>query len=418
MNTRVRTFTRPCWALIWLWILSIAQYMYRYIFQVNDARTTSYYSATPIWLSALKYELLLLFFLYGAVRFIRRPFYLNARYRRLVEVTAGGILVLGTVLVVRAAVSPGDFDNTVLCGMQLMPWLAGVLLIPLIVEQSHSVVDTLITFEQIAFWTTFSFWLMTVALAMAGIRYPALSYPGVLLRFGGILDDPNGYACLCLLLAALALGFRRARWMLRTAAYGVMVAGTFSLTGYITCFTICCCLVLFRLYRAKNSKAKWLAAGCVFCAICIGAVVLYPYLYSIGQVTEAFEQIYSVKGSSAMTHLLDLAPAESTLQESSLIGLLFGSGGFSENFYWRVLANFGVIGLFVMAGLALLWFYAGCDIDERWRRTLTAWNIGVLIGSTGIAYLLTFPLGLLFWSALAFLVYSRAAKHEYCASLE
>lgn len=409
MRPDVNSPGQPCWALIWLWLLSIGQYSYRYILQVNDARTTSYYESTPPALSAIKYGIFLLFVFYAGGQFFRAPAWSSARFRRLAQLTAGGILILGTVLLIRAAFLPGDLAETSLCAMQLLPWLASTLLAPFFVKRKQSVLSTLVVFEQIAFWLIFSFWMLTVSLALAGVRYPALSYPGVLLRFGGILDDPNGYACLCLLLMMLALGTRHRRWMLRSFIYGIMLAATFSLTGYVTALIIGFCLAVFRIYRTRRSRARWLLIGTVFCGLTLTLVVLLPSMYNVSQTMAVFDDLYSTKGSSATTHLLDLLPTEATLQESSLIGVLFGTGGFSENFYWRVLANFGVVGLLVVTVLLATWCYAGFALNERWRRTITAWNIGVLVGSNGIAYLLTFPVGLIFWSTTAFLLYAGAS---------
>jgi hypothetical protein len=129
-------------------------------------------------------------------------------------------------------------------------------------------------------------------------------------------------------------------------------------------------------------------------------------MHSISEAAALLGQVYSAKGSSATTHLIDLLPAQATLQESSLVGMLLGSGGFTEDFYWRVLANFGVVGLLVITVLLVIWCRATFSLTERWQRMLTAWNIGVLVGSNGIAYLLTFPLGLIFWSAAAFVLYA------------
>lgn len=407
MRRDINLSGQPCWALIWLWILSIAQYSYRYILQVNDARTTSYYESTPTAPSAIKYVLFLIFAVYGIARLFRRPVRFSARYRRPEQLTACGILIVGAVLLIRAVLLPGDFSDTCLCAMQLLPWVASILLVPLIVTRKHDAVRTLAVFEQIAFWLTFTFWLTTVSLAIAGIRYPALSYPGVLLRFGGILDDPNGYACLCLLLMMLALGTRRRRWILRSILYAVMTAGTLSLTGYVTALISCFCLAVFRIYRTKQAAARWLLIGCVICGLALTAVALLPSMYNLNQAMQVFNEVYSAKGSSATTHILDLLPTDATLQESSLVGVLFGNGGFSENFYWRILANLGVIGLLTIIALLTVWCYLGWGVQERWRRTFTAWNVGVLIGSNGIAYLLTFPLGLIFWSALALVLYCR-----------
>jgi len=94
------------------------------------------------------------------------------------------------------------------------------------------------------------------------------------------------------------------------------------------------------------------------------------------------------------------------LDASSLPDLLFGTGGFSENFYWRMLLNFGWLGLFSTIALISVWFYYTVIRGARWRSPVGAWMIGVLAGCNGIGYLLTFPISLLFWSIAALLVRS------------
>lgn len=398
---------RPCWPFVWLWILSIAQYSYRYILQVNDPRTTDRYAATPPVLSAIKYAILLLFLSYAAFQFLRKPLRTTTHYRSVAQITGFGILALLAILLFRIAVIPGDLEETSLCAAQLLPWMASALLVPFLVNEKQSIASTFSHFERIAFWVTFLFWLTTVGLAAAGIRYPALSYPGVLLRFGGILDDPNGYACLCLLLMTIAFGMRRGAWLLRTIVYGLMIAGTLSLSGYVTAGLVCGFLVLLKAYRTKKGIARWLLLGCFASSAVFVALIALPAVYNIHHALNALGQVYTSKGSSAATHFSDLLPPENTLQSYSLAGILFGTGGFSENLYWRILANFGVVGLLVVIGLAVLWLCSGARLHERWRRSWLAWNIGVLAGSNGIAYLLTFPLSLIFWSGLALVLCER-----------
>lgn len=407
MTSRADSPGRPCWPVIWLWILSIAQYSYRYILQVNDPRTTNYYDATPPALSALKYAILVLFVVYAGWRFIRAPVRATPHYRTVAQLTAFGILSMLAVLLLRIAIVPGDLDETYLCAMQFLPWMATALLIPFLANRQQSVPATLLAFEQVAFWITFPFWAITVCLALAGIRYPALSYPGVILRFGGILDDPNGYACLCLLLMMIAFGNRRGGWVLRFVIYGVMLLATLSLSGYVMAASIGAVLLFLKIYRSKQSAARWVLLTAFAGGIVFVAVAVLPAIYNLNHALNALGGLYSTKRNSAAIHISDLLPAEDTLQANSLFGILLGTGGLSENLYWRILANFGVIGLVIVAGLAILWFCAGWSIHEPWRRTFMAWNLGVLIGSNGIPFLSTFPLGLIFWSGLALVLYER-----------
>jgi hypothetical protein len=387
-----------------LWILSIAQYGYRYILQVNDPRDSHLYRSTPTALSALKYEIFILFVFYALFRFSRRPVLLSQKYRMLIQATGIGLMVLAAVLLVRISALPGVLGETLLCAVQLIPWMTSVFFIPLVVEREHSITQTLKTFERMSFWVIFPFWLTTVVLAAFGIRYPALSYPGVLVRYGGIMDDPNGYACLCLLLLVLSVSIRAGAWKWRAVIYVVMLIGTLSLSGYATGVLMYLCWLLVRLSRPGAGLRLGLVGAGITCVVALSVVPMLTTIFSLDEAINTISSIYSAKSGSASTHISDLVPNENVFEDSSLVELLCGSGGFSEDFYWRILANFGLMGLLTVVSIVLLWSYYALWRIRQWRYSMGIWGIGVLVGSNGIAYLLLFPLSLIYWSALGLLI--------------
>jgi hypothetical protein len=398
--------THPCWPIVWLWFLSIAQYSYRYILQVNDPRSSLLYGPTPAALSAIKYEIFLVFVVYSLVRLSRRSVRIRREYRMLCYITAGSLLTLALILTVRLAVSPGDLEETGVCTLQLMPWATSIFFVPLTFRPIHSFAKTLMVFERLTFWVAFPFWLVTVALAVSGLRYPALSYPGILVRFGGILDDPNGYACLCLFLLVLSVSNRAGAWKMRSSIYVIMLVSTLSLSGYATALAMCLYLLLFRP-RSHKSPARFnllRLSAAIGLALCLIAAVTTLFL-----AAQTADAITAAKSNSAATHVSNLLPDQAMLDVSSPMTLLFGAGGFSENFYWRILANFGWTGLFATVALVLLWSYYALSRNQRWRRSIGTWNFGLLVGSNGIAYLLVFPLNLIYWSTVSLLVW---AEHQ------
>lgn len=399
-----QTASRPCWPLVWLWVLSIAQYGYRYILQVNDPRVSLLYGPTPGYLSAIKYGLFGAFVLYSLVCAFLRPLPARPNYRTLSGISLCSLLVLILIFLIRLAVSRGDLAETGLWALQFVPWMMSVFFVPLVFTPAHSIPKTFLAFERLTFWITFPFWVATVGLALYGIRYPALSYPGIIVRFGGILDDPNGYACLCLLLLVLSASIRAGAWRLRSALYVVMLIGTLSLTGYATALTLCLFLLLFRRRPAAPSHVLR-RLGVAAAAACLIVAVVAALVLS-AQASEIFNSLYSAKTNSAATHLSDLLPDPLMLDASSPLTLLFGAGGFSESFYWRTLLNFGWLGLLAVVALVMLWSGMALSRSRGWRRSLGAWNAGVLIGSNGIAYLLVFPLNLIYWSTLALLMWA------------
>jgi hypothetical protein len=368
--------TRACRAIVCLWVLAIAQYAYRYILQVNDPRTSHLYSATPPLLSAIKYGLLAAFAVYALTR---RPVLPWRIYWRII---AGCFATLILVLCVRIYISHGNVSrDTMVCASEFIPWMCSVFLIPAALGSQHSIDRTFSAFERVSFWVVWPFWCVTVLLAITGVRYPALSYPGLLLRFGGIIDDPNGYAVLCLLWLTLSWRYRAGHWRLRTLWYFVMLLMTLSISGYVTAFVMLLCRLAAWTGTIKLQTVKiGFACALIACAI--------PF-YRMENAAEKLRALYESKNNSAETHFVDLVPR----LDEDLTDALFGRGGFSENFYWRIMANFGLIGLIAVGSTAVIWVMkAG---------SLASWAVALLIGSNGIAYLLVFPVNLIWWSAIA-----------------
>ena len=401
---------RPCWPIVWFWVLSIAQYSYRYILQVNDPATSVLYASTPAPLSAIKYGILLFFALYALARLPRRSVLLNRSYRVLLFILGCALTILSVVVLIRLTLSPGDLDQTALCALQLIPWMASLIFIPFVFGPEHSLTQTLMTFERIIFWVVLPFWLITVILAASGIRYPALSYQGLLLRFGGILDDPNGYACLCLFFLVLAATGRVRYWKVKVFLYVVMLLATLSLTGYVTATVMCLGLLLSRIMRPKAHSASNLVRQLANYVAFICFVILGAAIFQTNEAFTTISSLYMAKSNSTATHISNLLPEEEMLDTSSPVTLLSGTGGFSENFYWRILANFGWIGLMAVCGVIVFSAYFALRRASRWRYSTGVWAVAVLIGSNGLAYLLTFPVSLIYWSLLGLLICARTGE--------
>lgn len=396
---------RPCWPLIWLWICSIGQYAYRYILQVNDTKDSPGYGPTPAFLSAIKYEIFMLFALYSIWRLSRRPVFVNRRYRLLAYITGGLLLLLSAVFFLRLIAGPGELDNTVLTAVQLAPWVSIVFFIPLVFDPRHSLRRTLVAFERLAFWIVFPFWLATIALVIFGIRYPALSYPGLIVRFGGILDDPNANAGLSLFLLVLSATFRQGAWKTRAAIYGFMILGTLSFSGYIMVVVLCLGLLLAPFVKSAREFRKGAIRLCIKIAIIACVLAGIVIVYEANQpLIDAVSSLYSAKAHSTGSHISNLFPSEAMIDTSSPVVASVGPGGYSENFYWRILINFGWAGFFPVIGIVVLWTYEALLQAKQWRYPLGAWIVALLIASNGIAYVLLFPVSLLFWSMLSLLV--------------
>jgi hypothetical protein len=411
-----------CQAVVWFWLLGIVQYGYRYVLQVNDTGTSQSYGTTPAALSAIKYGLLLAFGAHAFFRLccmrwqIQLP---NERLRGLLWLMGAVLLGLAVVIAMRLVDSGGELDReTWVCMAELIPWMTTVFLVPIVVRPEHGVAETLRVFERMSFWAAWPFWAMTVVLAAFDVRYPALSHPGVLLRFGGVLDDPNGYACLCLLWLVLCLRERTGHWKWRSAWYLVMLISTVSLAGYGMAVVMGTCWITGRLLMVRGRpgralRLRFIAKVGLVSLLMACAAGLLGTIYSTEQAVDILDRMYESKSISAAVHLEQLTPSVDWFEDWRWIEVLSGKGGFSENFYWRVLLNFGLGGLTAVLAAIFVWFYQVFWKVRRWRSSLGAWGAGVLIGSNGIAYLLVFPLNLICWSALALVMCGEGVEGNY-----
>src|SRR4051812_38364989 len=67
-----RSHLGPAWPVVIYWLLSIAQYSFRYILKVNDTHTSGFgYSDTPWYLSGIKHVITAGFLIYCIWRKIR-----------------------------------------------------------------------------------------------------------------------------------------------------------------------------------------------------------------------------------------------------------------------------------------------------------------------------------------------------------
>jgi hypothetical protein len=286
--------------------------------------------------------------------------------------------------------------------------MASVFLVPVVVRPEHGVADTLRVYERAGFWLAWPFWAMTVVLAATGVRYPALSHAGILPRFGGILDDPNGYACLCLLWLVVSARERTGHWKWRVAWYVLMLIGTVSLAGYGMAIVMFALWAVMRLlsvrpqYRGFGVQSFMRIAVASMLVAVVG--IALATVWDTEQTVESVDRLLAAKSLSASEHIEDLGPGVRWFEDWNTLEVLCGKGGFSENFYWRVLANFGVVGLAAVVVVMLAWFYQALWKARRWRSSLGVWGLGLLVASNGIAYLLVFPLSLIYWSSLALIM--------------
>ncbi len=403
------------WPLLALLVFAVAHYAYRYVLQVSEDATSPRYHDTPPALSLLKDAALALFLLATLWRFTARRLRFARRHALLFQL-AVAVHLWALISVVVHVLNGEAFASALLAYRYLWLYSAMIPLVLLLPRERAHVTLRLLARALLPLLSVF--WLLTVWLYVARGRLPALSYPGNV-RFGGILDDPNGYGVLCVFLLAALWGRVRWPWLL---ALLVMILGTRSLSAALS-------LLVFTLVALWPRAARFVTAHvnrrhpaplqlrirrALFLRLAFYAAVLPPVagvaFYAWVRISAALGSWWSAKQGSLEAHASDVPRALAQLGERNALELLFGGGGFSENLYLYALLNFGVFGLtllLLLAGLLVVSALTSCD-PLAYR--LGAWGVSVLAASFAIPYLQVYPVNLLFWTGLTLAVSGASVR--------
>ncbi|MFK7919155.1 MAG: hypothetical protein AB8G14_13850 [Ilumatobacter sp.] len=240
-------------------------------------------------------------------------------------------------------------------------------------------------------------------------RVPALSYAGGLLRFGGGLDDPNGFGIIIvlpiLLTATMWRSFPR-RWMPRTLI-GLCAALLLAPSSFSALAGCVAGLAALALILRRPRLLVVLVLGVSLCAL-----VLFQIPYVRRTVSAKSQSALGrfdfngVEGQYGLgDHLSDLDP----------LTLLFGDPSspiVSENAYVLGFVYFGVIGvglvltaivISVRRGVLTAWRarQAGDLLIARLYEGLAAYLVAFAVASLGVPFFGVFPSNMLFWIVAA-----------------
>jgi hypothetical protein len=393
----------PAWAVVVYWLLSIAQYSFRYILKVNDTHTSGFgYSDTPWYLSAIKHVITAGFLAYCIGCRLRS----RENTRRRVDILSSiyslalavGVLILGIKVIGR----DGRSYEMLQAWLQTWPYLIIPLLLPACMRPAQAV-PTLKAFSLGAFIITGLFWIATVYLYYTEGRYPALSWPGQL-RFGGILDDPNGYAALMVLLIALTIAFRGKLWLCRLTICLVMSVMTRSLAGFVVLIVM---LTVLAIQTISQMRGLSITAALKGVGLLIG-VLIALCLPSVQSALDTFasevNDTLQFKQKSIDLHLSDLVSPPDLGADADAVDWLVGSTGVSENFYSWTLINFGILGSLFLASCVIAAIAVLANRATGAGLYILAWAAGIIIGSAGIPYFRNFPVNMLFWTTISVVI--------------
>ena len=265
----------------WVGLLISTVYLsYRYPLQINSSTTSEVYSDTPFSLQVGKFALIFLTCCMSA------PFLFWKRFNRL----QAGILLLTVIVFTFPLVKLlGGFESRY-PEVSFWPLAALVLVIPL----KGTDLQALDKYLKALFFFAVISDLIEVGLFLLFGRLPALGWTGSLsVRFGGFLDDPNGFAAILYLLMGWVF-YRfsgKVRFFMESALV-ICLLLTQSLTALGFFGALLVVVLAWRVVK-KPLFIFWIFAGC---AVLVGLL----------EVTHAIEIILlmiAMKAGSANDHL-------------------------------------------------------------------------------------------------------------------
>lgn len=376
----------------WLGLVLCTVYQsYRYPLQINTVGFSPTYSETPLIWQAGKYVLALPLIAVSVVRWLSN----SARLTR--WPVALGTLYLSSYSFMKIL---GENDSQY---VDVFFWMLFSLILVLAVDTvSIAAIDK---YLWLLLAYAFASTLIEVFLFAAFGRLPAMAYPGTfLIRFGGFLDDPNGFAAILFLL----MGWSHKRFQGRTRF--LVLAGLFICLLLTQSWTaIAFFLVMLLAYAVIAISKRPLLAMFAICALPLLALLLVHWFQQLP--AGLFSDLLEAKEGSIEGHIFPWAHWSSKWEEWALLGDWQYNP--YESWWAAALINFGLIWLGVYIGLiATLLIY----LRRSWSKaTLEVKPVyaGLLIfgyffvfGSFGLPFPLKFPINAMFFLFL-FLVAFR-----------
>ena len=395
-----------------LFILGLYYTWYRYPFKINAKNTSPTYADTPAWLQGGKYILiigvLLAVGVIVAVVVFRSRARINLRDRDILFVfVAGGLFSGMSLFAIIKGVVIGDTDSLKL----------GVILGVGIVLSALSVGWKLVGRRLVKILSIFASVVILVdavqiLLYVTTGRLPALAYAhSVSIRFGSILDDPNGLAFLMpLLLGAVLFTWKHAFWRI-VAASSLVIALvlTQSLTGIASCL-LAALIGTFTLGRGRRRRRFWAVLG-----VSLGFMAILLAVLLLSGIGQKFLQ---AKAGSFFAHSTVLS-AWPRLDVMTLLGLN-GSVVSSESSYLSLVLQFGL-------PFTLAYCFLGVAAVVILRRVIRAdsprrppmiyvlfyyFLIAFLIGSINLRLSDVFPVNLFYVMGIAVSVFAVVASRR------
>jgi hypothetical protein len=372
--------------LFWVGLALCTIYQsYRYPLQISNAGTSPTYSDTPLGLQAGKFVLASPLIALSAVRWLSN----SARLPRWPIVL--GTLFLSSFCLIKIL---NSHDSQYL---DVSFWMLFSLVLVLSVEFVS--VSSLDRYFCLVLAYAFGSTLVQIFLFFAFGRLPALAFEGgYLVRFGGFLDDPNGFAAIWFLL--MGWSYRRFKgWKRFLILTGIVVSLllTQSWTAIAFFFAMLFALVLFIAFKHRLSA---MLAICVLPFFAVFVMQLIPLIQQ-GFLLE----VLAAKQTSIEDHIFPWAFWASRWSDWALLG----GGVYSayESWWAAALVNFGVLWfgaylLLIAALLICLWraFSKAVPEAKPVYAGLLLFACYFSVGSLNLPFPIIFPINALFFMLL------------------
>jgi hypothetical protein len=382
----------------WLGLVLCTVYQsYRYPLQINTVGFSPTYSDTPLIWQAGKYVLAFPLIAVSAVRWLSN----SARLTRWPIVLGTTYLSCYSFLKIL-----GGHDSQY---VDVFFWMLFSLILVLAVDTvSITAIDK---YLWLLLAYAFASTLIEVFLFVAFGRLPAMAYPGTyLVRFGGFLDDPNGFAAILFLL----MGWSRMRFKGRKRF--LILAGLFiSLLLTQSWTAIAFFLAMLLAYAVIAISKRPLFAIVAICTLPLLVILLVHWFQQLP--VGVFNDLLEAKEGSIEGHIFPWAQWSSKWEEWALLGDWKYNA--YESWWAAALVNFGVIWFGVYLGLIttlLIYLRRSCSKATFEVKPVYA---GLLIfgyffafGSFGLPFPLKFPINAIFFVFLFLVAFGKIAPDD------
>jgi len=249
-----------------------------------------------------------------------------------------------------------------------------------------------------------------VVLLIAFGRLPALAWKGsILVRFGSLWDDPNGFAMVIPLLMGFAY-YRYSgvyRWTV-LALLALMLLGTFSITGCLSlalAVLLGAAMVLLRSIAWVRKRDRNMAIA-LCAALLLAGIVLFALQEYVHMVLEA-------KSGSIEDHMEDYWRMLASYTPGSIVGAELIKPG--EPGWLNLFADLGVVYflcfLSVTAVSMVRWFmlWTGAEGSDRTMRPLAAgffmFTAACAVGMSNLPVEDIFPVNLILAAGIALAIH-------------